>query len=474
MKKKFLCLMMSMLFCMIFSLNKVNAASTPVSAIFGGGPFYENGQSVMDDLKASGFNTVIIWSIHVSSNGDLNINNNAICTNGTYVGNAAWKTQWASLKQAPTSVNRIEVSIGAAGCADFENIKALINSQGTGSNTNLYKNFKALLDATGADAINYDDESCYDVNSAVKFGQMCNSMGYKNVTLCPYTNSGYWSSVKSQLGTLVDRVYLQCYDGGAYNDPSSWQNALGMKVIPGLWCRDYSASGVQSEMSSWYQSDGIAGGFMWLYDDMLKNNLSTASYASAINTACGADNPTPPPVTSSVNVNLASYFNADGFSYDSNRLNGSLCGNYCYSADAAAQNPSYDGVTYQLGSFADNDKNTINCAGQTVSLTQGNYSSIRVIASATNGDKTGIFRINYTDGTYKDVSVTLKDWCRTDSTQKVVETMSQRHNISSGTDDYINNYIFAYYLTPTSGKTVASIKLPVDSNMHIYAMALVP
>lgn len=278
-------------FSILAPFNKVKAATQPVSAIFGGGPFYEKGQSVMNDLKASGFNTVMIWSIHVSSTGDLNINDNEICKNGLYVGGDTWKSQWATLKQAPTSINRIEVSIGAWGTPDFENIKALINSQGTGSNTNLYKNFKALLTATGADAVNYDDESCYDVNSAVKFGQMCTSMGYKNVTLCPYTNVSFWSGVKSNLGNVVDRVYLQCYDGGASNDPASWQSALGMKVIPGLWCRDSSASDVQNRLSNWYTSSGITGGFMWLYDDMLKNNLSTASYANAINTACAGNTP---------------------------------------------------------------------------------------------------------------------------------------------------------------------------------------
>ncbi|SHK08899.1 F5/8 type C domain-containing protein [Clostridium cavendishii DSM 21758] len=263
--------------------KNVQASPQPVSAIFGGGPFYEKGQSVMNDLKSSGFNTVMIWSIHVSATGDLNINDHEICKNGSYVGSDAWKAQWATLKQAPTSINRIEVSIGAWGTPDFENIRNLINSQGTGPNTNLYKNFKALLEATGADAVDYDDESCYDVDSAVKFGQMCTNMGYKNVTLCPYTNVNFWSNVKNKLGDTVDRVYLQCYAGGSSNNPASWQSALGMKVIPGLWCRDESANSVKNILSDWNKSSGIAGGFMWLYDDMLNNKLSTASYANAIN-----------------------------------------------------------------------------------------------------------------------------------------------------------------------------------------------
>lgn len=310
MKRKILSVVIS--FCMIFSLvalfgaSPVMAADDPVSAIFGGGPFYQGGQSVMNDLKASGFNTVMIWSVHVKTNGDLVINDSLVCSGGAYVGDAAWKTQWATLKQAPTSVKRIEVSIGAWGCADFENIRDLIKAQGTGSDTVLYKNFKALKDATGADAVNYDDESCYDVASAVSFGQMCGQMGYSDVTLCPYTNSSFWSSVKTKLGSLVDRVYLQCYAGGSGNSPSSWSKTMGMKVIPGLWCLNSSsggdsASSVKSTLTGW--KDSSAGGFMWLYDDMMKLSSpnTTADYANAINSAFGTV--TPPPTGTNIALN---------------------------------------------------------------------------------------------------------------------------------------------------------------------------
>ncbi len=289
MKRKLLSLIITCLLLVSMIGPTASAADESVSAIFGGGPFYQGGQSVMNDLKASGFNTVIIWSVHVNANGDLVLNDSLVCSNGSYVGNSAWVTQWASLKTAPTSVKRIEVSVGAWGCADFENIKSLIASQGTGSNSILYKNFAALKQATGADAIDFDDESCYDVASAVSFGQMCVGLGYK-VTLCPYTNSSFWISVKNQLGSSVDRVYLQCYAGGAGNSPSTWMGYMGMKVIPGLWCINNSsggdsASSVNTKLTNWKSSS--AGGFMWLYDDMMKlaSPNKTADYANAINSA---------------------------------------------------------------------------------------------------------------------------------------------------------------------------------------------
>lgn len=289
MKKKLLSLIL--VCCLVLSLLPISvlAADEPVSAVYGGGPFYDGGQSVMNTLRSSGFNTVMLWSIHVQANGDLYLNDTKICSNGSYIGNSTWPSQLATLKTAPTSVKRIEVSVGAWGCKDFENIRDLINAQGTGTNSILYRNFLALKQATGADAVNYDDESCYDVASAVSFGEMCAKMGYK-ITLAPYTQSSFWRSVKQKLGTNVDRVYLQCYAGGSGNSPSSWTSTMGMKVIPGLWCLNSSSGGtsaaqVKNQLTQWKNS--ISGGFMWLYDDMqkLSSPNTPADYANAINSA---------------------------------------------------------------------------------------------------------------------------------------------------------------------------------------------
>ncbi|MDF4025216.1 PKD domain-containing protein [Luteibacter sp. PPL201] len=269
------------------------------SAIYGGGPFYSGGTPVMNDLRASGFTTVMLWSIHVDANGDLNLNDQKLVSKGAYVGtNTSWSAQLQTLKQAPTSVNRIEVSIGSGGVADFEHIRDLVNSTasggGTGPNSILYRNFQVLRQVTGADAADFDDESAYDLASATAFGKMLAGQGYK-ITFVPYTNQGFWSSLKSNLGASVDRIYLQVYDGGAGNDPKQWSSALGMTVRPGLWslhgsgcASGDSPSSVKTRMTAWKASTGIPGGFMWLYDDIQKCSASgrnTADYAAAINGA---------------------------------------------------------------------------------------------------------------------------------------------------------------------------------------------
>lgn len=289
---------------LFFGSQELKGAST--SAVFGGGPFYSGGISVMNDLRASGFTTVILWTIHVdSTSGDLILNDQKVVSNGVYVGNSAWPNQLATLKQAPTSVRRIEVGIGSWGVNDFQSIKTLMAAQGTNNTSILYRNFSALKKATGADAINLDDEMLYDVASTVKFCLMAASLGYK-VSLCPYNNPSFWSGCMTQINNqtpgTVDAIFLQCYAGGAGNNPSTWNNTFGgFKVFPGLWCRHGgncsegdSPASVASQMAAWKSSAGINGGFMWLYDDMRSctSEGTTADYARAINSVFRLPAPT--------------------------------------------------------------------------------------------------------------------------------------------------------------------------------------
>ncbi len=270
------------------------------------------------DLRGSGFTTVILWSIHVwcdqtdeqnPNNGDLYYNGELIVHNGEYVGDPAWPDLVGQLKTGDgTSVNRVEVSVGSGGVSDWNNIAYLINAQGTGSTSVLYRNFQALLAATGADAVDSDNEDYYDVDSGVAFMRMTQDLGYPNSTFVPFDNQDYWAALKASLGSFVDRTYVQCYAGGDINASAEalieWSNQLdGMSVDPGLWCRhteetgDTCASGdsptdVHDTLSGWIsESAPLSGGFIWLYDDIAKcaqqTGCTAANYAQAINQATG-------------------------------------------------------------------------------------------------------------------------------------------------------------------------------------------
>jgi hypothetical protein len=284
---------MTVLLCLWLAQPASVSAS---SAIFGGDPFYTGGTTTMNALRASGYTTVVLWTIHVdATTGNLIFNDQLLASNGVYVGTSTWPAQLKTLKSAPTSVNRIEVSVGSYGVNDFQSVQTLMSTHGTNTTSLLYSNFYALKVATGADAIDFDDETLYSVPTTVEFGQMLSSMGYQ-VTFCPYTDSSFWQSAYDQLGSgIVDAVYLQCYSGGAGNDPGTWDGYFnGLKVQPGLWCNNgddcasgSSASEVAAQMTAWRAADGIPGGFMWEYDNMLSctNGGTPANYAQAINRA---------------------------------------------------------------------------------------------------------------------------------------------------------------------------------------------
>jgi autotransporter-associated beta strand protein len=231
--------------------------------------------------KASGFTTLITFGIHVNADGTLMIGGSACASNGVYVGPSNWGSLVTTLKTPPTTVTRYEVLIGGWMDTSYDNIKSLINSQGAGPGSILYQNFQALKNAVpGIDAINDDDEQTYDLNSSTNFANMLGGLGYQ-FTLVPYTFQSFWVNLKRNL-TNCDYVYLQCYEGGAGNDPGNWNAAFGgsggfsisgFHVVPG----QESNTANTNQWINWYLETGGRGGFY--YPDVVFN---TTNWSAAV------------------------------------------------------------------------------------------------------------------------------------------------------------------------------------------------
>ena len=280
------------------------------SGIYVGGHFRRERSHTITDLKASGFKYVILFNINVETNGDLTTDGEMICTNGNYVfGNVEpnYVSDVTALKTGTTSINRVESCIGGWGNHSYANIKSLVNSQGTGTGSILYRNFKALKNAIASmDAIDNDDEETYDVNSSTSFHVMLADIGYKS-TLAPYMNKSFWQSlatnVNNQRGGAVDRIYLQCYDGGAGNNPCDWNiNNITMHT-GGLSYGDLNA--IVNQMTSAKNNCGSKGGFFWVYND---NNINLNDLASRVNNIF-AGSCTPSTITSYLQINGGAWQN---------------------------------------------------------------------------------------------------------------------------------------------------------------------
>ncbi|PKS05152.1 hypothetical protein jhhlp_008519 [Lomentospora prolificans] len=247
-------------------------------------------------LKTSGFNSLIIFGVGILDNGDIKYYSNTpgsqdvvIASGGEYVGGDELAEKVRSFKTGETAVDRLEISMNSQHVAD------LMANPGPNADSPLYRNFAALKEAWTLNAVNNDDESLYQVASTVAFGKMLGEIGYKYI-IAPYTNGNFWIAVTSQLNAglqepdlLMDRVYLQCYDGGAYNDPGSWQRALGMKVVPLLWVVNDSkpsygttAAQARSRFSAWHQQSELGGGGYWNDYDIEKMGLSYTEYGDVL------------------------------------------------------------------------------------------------------------------------------------------------------------------------------------------------
>ena len=330
------------------------------SGVYVGGHIRRERPGTITTLRESGFTYVILFNVNVESDGTLTVDGETICKDGQYVfGNTQpnYVSDIKLLKTAPTSITRIEICIGGWGNTSYHKIKSLVSSQGTGSGSTLYKNFKALKNAIPEiDAVNNDDESAYDVNSASAFHVMMKDLGY-NTTLAPYTNKPYWqnlaSSVNNSRSGAVDRILIQCYDGGASNNPSDWH--INNITLHGgrLNYQDFNES--KSVMQDWKNNKGVTGGFFWVYND---NTWNLNAYATATNRIFGAKTTSSPIATF--------YGDSDYGGYAISLPLGSFT-----TADLAAYGITNDDLTslkvnsgYKVTIFTDN-----NFSGQSTSFT---------------------------------------------------------------------------------------------------------
>jgi hypothetical protein len=390
-------------------------AQTGYTGIFGGGPFYKNAANNITEIENSGFTEAIVWSVEVSSTGDLNFNGEfPLTSGGVYVGNQYYPdfpADMAQLKQG--TVKRVTFSIGSSNYGDWEDITALVNSQGTGPTSILYQDFAALKAAIPAlDAIDFDDENSFNSPTTISFGVMLGQLGY-HVMPDAFDDSSYWTNVVSQINSQLpgtaDGVHLQAYAGGAGNNPCEGWNFGTVPVFPGLWDQVDTPAQVQSIMTGWHSQCGILGGFMWLYDDFVGTGLA-AQYAAAINTAVSSSGFTMAGPTN-VFLNQSSTANASITITDFGGFNGAV--SLTLSSLPKGVQASIQGTgntrkaVFKAGSSSVTGFTTVTVTGtsgtitQTVTFTLAVSAGVGKTGTGTPVDLSSEFDVNgiYTDGT---------------------------------------------------------------------------
>lgn len=223
---------------------------TASTRIYAGGALAFGGQPAINDLLAAGYNTVIVWSVHVDTSGNLILNDTQIVSGGVYK-EAQPMNLPSRLAQLHKAGIEIIFSVGAGGTSDFTNIAALLGGKPGGPGNVIYNNFQALKQAMvsaggNIDAIDFDNEDNLETGVMVNFGITLANAGYTNVTFCPYSGQSTWYATMKGLvaakgPSFVNAIHLQCYSGGGWNigQVSNWvqgfKQAGGQALmIPGL------------------------------------------------------------------------------------------------------------------------------------------------------------------------------------------------------------------------------------------------
>lgn len=172
-------------------------------------------------------------------------------------------------------------------------------------------------------------------------------------------------------------------------------------------------------------------------------------------------------------VNLSSFYNRAGIWSDGRTFAGGLDNSgSAYSANLLGT-PGWNGVAFTLGPANAND--VVSCAGQTITLPAGNFTSLQILGTAVDGSQSGqTLTVTYTDNSTTVLSQSFSDWVFPQNYpgESVVTGMAYR-NSGGGTKDLstaVNVYNYSLALNPT--KTVKSLTLPSNGNVELLAVAL--
>lgn len=205
--------------------------------------------------------------------------------------------------------------------------------------------------------------------------------------------------------------------------------------------------------------------------------IAVSSYADSGSQPAGSTTPSAGAAGSSaMPVSLEQYFNDRGIYADGAQFTDGIDkdGYACSSNLLAVQ--KWTGVPFTLNSVQ-GVSNVVTCAGQKIALAQpGHFSKLDMLALAVNGAQADqVFTVTYADNSTQDFKQSLSDWAQPDdnSGEAKAVTMEYRDQ-SDGSRDENTYYIFRYSFDLNATNGLQSLKLPVNENVKVFALTLVP
>ena len=268
-----------------------------------------NNAAQLTALQQSGFTSVILWTLHVDPDGTLVYNDTVIVENGVFAATFSYLPDLVNqLTATGSSVRNVLFCIGSGGVNDFTNIQALLATDA--GKLTLNRNFHALSSALPIHGYDFDDEDLYDAGTLANLSTMLCDNNQMIITYCPYAEQSTWNAAVQKvyawdqeqsppLGQSVQWWNLQCYSGGADNDPAQWVQQLpsgagitgpASYIIPGYDASLQDPASIERTFHGLAQSDpGIAGGFLWNSSAIFASQYTPRDYAQAIINGLGLD-----------------------------------------------------------------------------------------------------------------------------------------------------------------------------------------
>jgi beta-glucosidase len=156
-------------------------------------------------------------------------------------------------------------------------------------------------------------------------------------------------------------------------------------------------------------------------------------------------------------------YDGGGYSFDSDAL---PAAGLAPGAKVTAQ-----GVAFTWPDYAPGNKDNVRAAGQTVAVT-GTGTVLGFLGAGGFGTQSGTITITYTDGSTQTATVSFADWYADSAVPGGTVVATVPWNDAPGSTLGAHQVsVYSATVPLQSGKTIASVTLPVNFNMHIFAIA---
>jgi hypothetical protein len=219
--------------------------------------------------------------------------------------------------------------------------------------------------------------------------------------------------------------------------------------------------------------DGLTLGSGTTYFTVTAANFAGAG-ATVSHQIDAAGNTIPPqPYTASGLAIDGTPFPGGGFDGDGNAYSWEAMGSAASGGMRVGSTLAWNGVTFDLA--GPNQPNFTWAAGQTIDLPQGDYGWLYLAGAGANGNQQNQpITLTFTDGSTAMWTQSFSDWCgpQNYAGETIIQLqpnwVNQVGNVHPQT-----NYVYGYAYQIPAGKTLASVKLPNNSNnLGILGMAM--